>query len=417
MSAAAAPRLGVATAPRAAVGGKIRVLVVDDSAVIRRIVTDVLNEDAAIEVVGTASNGRIALEKMVQLRPDLITLDVEMPEVDGLSMLSQLRKQDRKVPVIMFSSLTERAASVTVEALARGASDYVTKPSGSGNLAAAMASVRAELLPKVKALCAPPGTRPPGGSPPGSHTAAPTAPGIRPSVDRLRPATGPSVGPRSAVAGAGIASGAAPAAPTSSAPHSGPASRVDVVAIGVSTGGPNALAVLLPSLRNLAVPILIVQHMPALFTKLLAEQLTNSSGIPVSEATHGMQVVPGRAYVAPGDHHMVAVREGTSVKLLLNQDPPENSCRPAVDVMFRSVATLYGANTLAIVLTGMGSDGEKGAAQIRKVGGQILAQDEASSVVWGMPGAVARAGLADQILPLADLGPQIVSRVNRQRGR
>jgi two-component system chemotaxis response regulator CheB len=183
--------------------------------------------------------------------------------------------------------------------------------------------------------------------------------------------------------------------------------RVDVLAVGVSTGGPNALGVLLPSLANLPVPIVIVQHMPPLFTKLLADQLTNSTKLPVSEGETGTIVEPGHVYLAPGDYHMVVERDGPRPRLRLNQGPQENSCRPSVDVLFRSVAATYGAGVLAVVLTGMGSDGALGAQLIHAAGGHVLAQDEASSVVWGMPGAVVRAGVAHQVLPLTELGPAL----------
>ncbi len=378
--------------------GIIRVLVVDDSAVIRRVVTDVLNEDPEIEVVGTAINGKVALEKVNELQPDLITLDVEMPEMDGLAMLSALKHGYRKVPVVMFSSLTEKSAAITIEALARGASDYVTKPAGQGNLASAMASVRAELIPKVKALCFRPNMRT------GSSGHAPVSPG-RPA----RPAPARAAVP---FAAAPVPAGAA-GAPAAGKPRPA-AGAVDVVAIGVSTGGPNALGQVLPRLKDLSVPVVIVQHMPPMFTKLLAEQLSNATGIKVVEGAAGMALAPGHIYIAPGDYHMVVKKEGASVKLALNQDAPENSCRPAVDVLFRSVAQVYGNHCLAVVLTGMGSDGEKGCAMLRDAGSQIIAQDQATSVVWGMPGAVARAGLADQILALGEIGSAITTKVARK---
>ncbi|MGE3357577.1 MAG: chemotaxis response regulator protein-glutamate methylesterase [Acidimicrobiia bacterium] len=378
----------------------IRVLVVDDSAVIRRVVTDVLNEDPEIEVVGTAINGKVALDKVHDLQPDLITLDVEMPEMDGLAMLSALRVNYRRVPVIMFSSLTEKSAAITIEALARGASDYVTKPAGQGNLANAMASVRAELVPKVKALCSRPNMRTGGSHAPHPTPAAP----LRPAPARAATPTVPTPVP------AGNA-----AAPASARPRPQPG-VVDIVAIGVSTGGPNALGQVLPRLKDLPVPVVIVQHMPPMFTKLLAEQLSNATGIEVMEGKAGMTVEARKIYIAPGDYHMVVKREGPYTKLDLNQGPPENSCRPAVDVLFRSVAQVYGNRALAVVLTGMGNDGEKGAVTLRDAGSQLIAQDQATSVVWGMPGAVARAGLADQILALGEIGTAITSKVSR-RGR
>jgi two-component system chemotaxis response regulator CheB len=365
--------------------GRIRILVVDDSAVIRRVVTDVLNGDPELEVVGTAANGRIALEKLDTLQPDLVTLDVEMPEMDGLATLTQLRMRYRRLPVIMFSSVTERAGTITIEALARGASDYVTKPSGSTDVEASKAHIRAELVPKVKALCARRLAGPrlaqtaalraaaPARAVPVAPLPGPTSPLARHEPGTIERAVGGYVRP----------------APTGAGRR-----RVDVVAIGVSTGGPNALAVLLPSLVNVPVPIVVVQHMPPLFTKLLADQLTNSTKLSVREGE-------------TGDHHMVVERDGPRPRLRLNQGPPENSCRPSVDVLFRSVAATYGAGVLAVVLTGMGSDGALGAKAINTAGGHVLVQDEASSVVWGMPGAVVRAGVADQVLSLGDLGPAV----------
>ena len=383
----------------------IRVLVVDDSAVIRRIISDVLNEDPEIEVVGTAVDGRMGLEKVKKLQPDLITLDVEMPVMDGLAMLTALRLTDRKVPVVMFSSLTERASAKTIEALARGASDYVTKPAGHGNLANALASVKAELIPKVKALCPRTRLRPP------SSSSAGVGPGLAPGVARAPLASRPG-----SISGSASTSGSAMSAAASgdgarSRPATGP---IDIVAIGVSTGGPAALGQVVPRLRGLTVPVVIVQHMPPMFTKLLAEQLSNASGLIVLEGAAGMVLEPGKIYIAPGDYHMTVKREGTQTKLELNQGPQENSCRPAVDPLFRSVASVFANRCLAVVLTGMGSDGEKGAAALRDAGAHIIAQDQATSVVWGMPGAVALAGLADQILAIGEIGNAITSKVTRR---
>jgi two-component system, chemotaxis family, protein-glutamate methylesterase/glutaminase len=332
---------------------RIRVLVVDDAAVIRRLVSEELSKDPELEVVGTAANGKIALAKLAQVNPDLVILDVEMPEMDGLQTLKELRKTYRRLPVIMFSSLTERGATATLDALALGATDYFAKPS-SGGLDASLEVIRSQLIPEIKALCAP----------------------------------------------------ATPAGPVT----------VAVVAIGASTGGPNALAEIFPNLpADFPVPMVVVQHMPPTFTKLLAERLSAVSSIPVHEGASGILVQPGHAYVAPGDHHMTVVRDGTQRRLRVHQDPPENSCRPAVDPLFRSVAQTYGANSLAVILTGMGQDGLRGCQVLREVGAQIVAQDEATSVVWGMPGAVARAGLADRILPLSMIPVEIVRRVRSRK--
>ena len=358
---------------------KIRVLVVDDSVVIRRLVSDVLSADPAIEVIGVAANGRIALEKIARLKPDLVTMDVEMPELDGLQALKAIRKTNKRLPVVMFSSLTDRGAATTIEALSAGASDYVTKPSNVGSTTMAMARMREQLIPKVKALC---GFK--DGAPMPVSSSSPTGARSTPAV-RIA-----SAGPR----------------------------RAEILAIGVSTGGPNALAELLPAIpADFPLPIVIVQHMPPVFTRLLADRLNAASAITVCEGMAGEELKPGTAWIAPGDYHMVLEKTAGSARITLNQQQTENSCRPAVDPLFRSVAQIYGAATLGVILTGMGQDGLKGCEQIAQAGGQILAQDEASSVVWGMPGFVARAGLAEKVLPLNQIAGAVMRRawVGRER--
>lgn len=350
---------------------KIRVLVVDDAVVVRRIVTDVLSGDPDIEVVGTAANGRLALQKLPQLTPDLVTLDIEMPELDGLATLVELRKTYPRLPVIMFSTLTERGAAATLEALARGASDYVTKPANVGSVSLAQERVREELIPKIKALAGRGLPTPRVAPPPAPRTPAAAAPAPRPALPM----------------------------------------RMDVLAIGVSTGGPNALAEIVPALpADFPLPVLVVQHMPPVFTRFLAERLAGQSRLAVREGEQGALVEPGTVWIAPGNFHMLLTREGEATRLRLTEDPPENSCRPAVDPLFRSAAALYAQRTLGLVLTGMGHDGMQGADAIRRAGGQVLAQDEATSVVWGMPGAVVGAGLADQVLPLDRVAAELVQR-------
>jgi two-component system chemotaxis response regulator CheB len=364
--------------------GKIRVLVVDDAAVFRRLLANELSADPALEVVGTAANGRIAIAKMPQVTPDIVILDVEMPEMDGLATLKELRKIYPRLPIIMFSALTERGAEATLDALALGATDYFTKPAAAGGLDGALAVVREQLIPEIKALCA--------GR--GAATSAPNA-------DAL--ALGACTAQRLPLS--------QPARPMSRT-----AGPIDVVAIATSTGGPNALAEVFAGLApDLPVPLLIVQHMPPMFTRLLAERLTTQFAIRVKEAQSGSVLAPGSAWIAPGDYHMLTVRNGTRVLLELNQDPPENSCRPAADVLLRSVARTYGANSLAVILTGMGQDGLRGCEAICEAGGQVVAQDEASSVVWGMPGHVVREGLADRVLPISLIGDEIVRRVQEKR--
>jgi two-component system chemotaxis response regulator CheB len=357
---------------------KIRILIIDDSVVVRRMVVDMLSSDPALEVAGTAPNGRIALAKLPHVNPDLVLLDVEMPEMDGLETLAALRKTHPRLPVIMFSRFTKRGTSVTLEALTLGASDYVTMPESAAGAGKGVPKLREQLIFKIKQLC-----RPKRGVPDLPGAAVPAIPQVRP----------PSV----------LSSNRAP--------------QVAVVAIGASTGGPNALAMLMAALpADCPVPIVIVQHMPAAFTGLLAERLAALTMIDVGEGAAGRALYPGRAWIAPGDYHMEVMRDAQqAVRLRLHQGPPENSCRPSVDVLFRSVAEVYGAGTLAVVLTGMGQDGLRGCEAIREVGGQVLVQDEASSIVWGMPGFVARADLANQVLALDQLGPEIVRRVRKGR--
>ena len=371
---------------------RIRVLVVDDAVVVRRLVTDALAVDPEIEIAGIAANGRIALQKIEQLKPDIVTLDVEMPEMDGLETITEIRKRWPLLPVIMFSTLTERAARVTLDALTRGASDYVTKPANVGSVLVAQQRVRDDLLPRIKGLCA-----------------SVLAPARAVQADRASSRVTP--------AAASPLPAALPRPLPRSVSRAGDTHRTELVVIGSSTGGPNALAEILPLLpADFAVPVVIVQHMPPMFTRLLAERLHSLSQLSVAEAVDGATLAPGHVWVAAGDHHVVFRRDAKGVRLVLNQDPPENSCRPAVDVTFRSAASCFGAGVLAAVLTGMGRDGLEGAGAIRQAGGSVLVQDEASSVVWGMPGFVARAGLADAVLPLPGIGSEIVRRTTASRG-
>jgi two-component system, chemotaxis family, protein-glutamate methylesterase/glutaminase len=287
---------------------KIRVLVVDDAVVFRRLVSDELAKDPALDVVGTAANGRIALAKMPQVNPDVVILDVEMPEMDGLATLKELRKAYPRLPVIMFSALTERGAAATLDALALGATDYFAKPASTGGLDESLEVIREQLIPEIKALCG---------------------------------RAGEDAGRRERE------SGTRPSAPRASP---GP---VQVLAVGASTGGPNALAEVFRRLpADFPVPVLIVQHMPPIFTRLLAERLSAQFPIRFHEAESGSVLEPGHAYIAPGDRHMVVARDARCARVLLHQDPPVNSCRPAADVLLRSVATAFGRHALAVVLTG-----------------------------------------------------------------
>ncbi|MCL8027653.1 protein-glutamate methylesterase/protein-glutamine glutaminase [Nocardioides bruguierae] len=413
---------------------KIRVLVVDDSVVIRRLVTDVLAADERIEVVGTAVNGRVAITKMTQLKPDLVTMDIEMPEMDGIATLGEMRKLGIRLPVVMFSTLTERGAQATLQALELGASDYVTKPANVGSVQASMAAVREELIPKVVALVG--GRR-------GAGPRAPRAGIFGPAGTSREQASRNRATPSSPTGGAGHetprpdahaahAPQAAHLPPVSPVAHPrevrtptpavtraarAPRSRIDVVAIGVSTGGPEALTRVLESLpADLGVPVVVVQHMPPVFTKAFADRLDSKVPLRVVESGAGERVEPGTVQLAPGDHHLRFRRTGDVVSTTLDQGAPENYCRPAVDVMFRSVIETWGAeHTLAVVLTGMGQDGAAGCVAIHNGGGAVLVQDEATSVVWGMPGAVVHAGVPADVLPLPAVGPAIVEQVRRSR--
>jgi two-component system chemotaxis response regulator CheB len=475
----------------------IRILIVDDSVVIRKLLTTTLGDVPGMEIVATAALGSIALTKIQQLRPDVVILDVEMPEMDGIETLKRIRKDSPRLPVIMFSTRTERGAAATIEALTSGASDYVAKPSNVGNVLVAMARVRDEMVPKILALTG--GTahalRPPTGAPMPAAAGAPPRPTTKISTDAIarpavaeprstaklaldgiprpaaaeprpttkllpltanptglataamtalspQPATEPR--PTTKVAGhpaspatiampvlAALAAGE-PRTTTRSArpsqnPMTGPIPRplaseprapvprftaprrpVEIVAIGASTGGPNALATMLTQLpADFSAPIVIVQHMLATFTRHFAERLASQCSIKILEATAGDPLVAGHAYIARGDFHLLVERRAGRVLLAMNQDQVENYCRPAVDVLFRSVAQVYGASALAVVLTGMGHDGLAGCGAIRDAGGDVIVQDEATSVVWGMPGFVARAGLASQVMPIEQIGGEL----------
>jgi two-component system chemotaxis response regulator CheB len=366
----------------------IRVLVVDDSVVVRRLIVDALSDVPGVEVVGTAANGLLAQSRIDHLKPDAVTMDIEMPQMNGIEAVRELRKRHPRLPVIMFSTLSAAGASATLEALAAGATDYVTKPSNVGSIAESVAAVRDQLVPKIRML---------------ANRSAPArpAPPIK-APQRPLPPTGPS------------RLTAPPGKPLAAGPvvRRGPQGRVDIIAIGSSTGGPDALTKVLTGLpTDLPVPVVVTQHMPPVFTRMFAERLDRSTQLTVVEAADGMAVVAGTVYIAPGDRHLVLLRRGTATVTQLTSAPPENSCRPAVDVMFRSVAQLYGASAYAAVLTGMGQDGRRGAKALRDAGAEVLAQDEQSSVVWGMPGAVVAAGLADEILPLDRIAAALLGRL------
>jgi two-component system chemotaxis response regulator CheB len=356
---------------------KIRVFVVDDSVVVRRVLAREVSSDPQMELAGTAPNGRVALAKIAQCPPDLVTLDVEMPEMDGLQTLAALREKYPSLPVIMFSAFREPHAAVTLDAgLAFPGVDYVLKPAESFAPSEALKVIREDLLPKIRMY-----------SSLSSGFSASSFPAASPSRDSLTPSNGIE-----------------------------DVRRVDVVVVGASTGGPDALAELMPCFpEDFPAPILIVQHMPALFMKALADRLASRSKIDVAEAYSNQPLAPGQALLAPGGLHMLVQKKPGGTWIRTDPGPPENSCRPSVDVLFRSAAEVYGSHVLAVLMTGMGHDGFDGCRKIRNAGGQILVQDEASSVVWGMPRLVAEAGLVDQVLPLSELGQAIVRRVMEPR--
>lgn len=373
----------------------IRVLIVDDSVVVRRAVSDALAPDEGIHVVGTAANGEIALKKIGQAKPDVVILDIEMPVCDGFSVLRELRKRGERVWTIMFSTLTERGASQTIEALSLGAHDYVPKPTSSSGINGyreGLHQVASDLIPKIKRFQKRTPTRSAASSV--AKNGVKAAPIRTTSLRRPLTVGKPSPEKRSV--------------PVNSAKRLKLGQVPEVLAIGISTGGPEALGKLLPQLpKHFPIPIVIVQHMPPLFTKFLADRLNSNSKISVVEGETGMKVEPGVVYIAQGGHHMLLKKTGTGVSLSLNQNAPENSCRPAADVLFRSVAEIYGGRALGVIMTGMGQDGFKGLKIMKKQGASILAQDEETSVVWGMPGAVVKGGLADVVLPLEALVAEI----------
>jgi two-component system chemotaxis response regulator CheB len=332
----------------------------------------ILGAQADIKVVGTANNGADALETLKDNEVDLVLLDIEMPEMDGLTALPLMLKQNPGLRVIMASSLTVNGSKATIQALTGGASDYVAKPSAS-SLGTGVNTISQELLAKIRALSYP----------------------VKKSSLELKSSESIQK-PTATVSPIGTA-----ASSSGNSQASFPKGQAKVLVIGSSTGGPNALSQVLTRLNpQFQLPIVIVQHMPAFFIKALADRLAKDSGRPCSEIKTGDQLKNGCMYIAPGDFHAEFSTSPNGICLNLNQNPPENFCRPAVDPLFRSAAAVFGKDLIAVILTGMGEDGKIGCEEIRRRGGWIIAQDEATSVVWGMPGAVVRAGLADVVAPL-----------------
>ncbi len=355
---------------------RIRVLIVDDSRLFRSALEQALSGQPDITVVGSVFNGAKALEFIRQSPPDVVTLDVEMPGMDGLATLEQIqrlseeRPGDAPVGVVMVSAFTRRGAEITVKALEAGAFDFVTKPSG-GSPEANLAVLREEVLTKIRA-CA---------------------------RQRSKPQNGVS------------AKAAAPQSPAAAR-----AVPIRAIVIGASTGGPRALSTMLPDLcARVDLPILIVQHMPAGFTGSLAESLARQTGKTVIEATDGPPLEVSHIYIAPGGRHLLLRGTAAAPKTGLNDQPPENGCRPSADVLFRSAATVFGNSAAAIVLTGMGRDGTAGLGAVKRAGGYVFAQDEATSVVWGMPGSAFEAGVTHELLPIDQIASSVAALVLRSR--
>lgn len=350
-----------------------RVMLVDDTTAVRQVLAQILEEEPSLAVVGAAANGAEALEKLERLAPDILLLDIEMPEMGGLEFLRALRQRNRTLPVLLFSSLTERGAMVTIEALLLGANDYVPKPSMLGSAAAARDYIRANVLPRLQALLQ--------RMPASAHLPPPTPAAAAPALasNRLTP-------------------------------------PVEAVVIATSTGGPNALSALLPALpANFPVPVFMVQHMPAAFTQALAKRLDQVAALSVVECNAPAAVAAGTVWLAQGGRHLALERRDDTVWVRPDDAAPENFCRPSADVLLRHAVQVYGNRLLAVVLTGMGHDGLAGCRELVGAGGQVIVQDRASSVVWGMPSAVADAGLAQAVLPLEAIAAEIVQRVGASR--
>lgn len=374
--------------------GPLRVMVVDDSVVIRGLISRWIGAEHDMEVAASLRTGLEAVNQIERINPDVAVLDIEMPELDGISALPQLLAKKRDLVIIMASTLTRRNAEISFKALSLGAADYIPKPESTREASAAD-TFHHDLIQKIRHLGARLRRKPAVASPP------------------LAPAS-----PAPAARGPAVARPAAPApavhAPASSSPLSiRPFSTQapKVLLIGSSTGGPQALMALVTELGPVIdrVPVLITQHMPPTFTTILAEHLARTSRKPAAEALDGEPVKPGRIYLAPGGKHMRVVRSGADVAIALDDGPAVNFCKPAVDPLFTSATDIWHGAILSVILTGMGSDGMRGGKDIVAAGGSVIAQDEASSVVWGMPGAAANAGICAAILPLNQIG----ARVNR----
>lgn len=360
---------------------KLRAIVIDDTIVYRKIVGDVLKEIPFVEVVGTANNGKIALSKIDSLKPDFITLDIEMPELNGIEVLQALKNKSHAPVAIMLSTLTQHGSEMTIKALELGAFDFVPKPD-QGKMAENMEKVREAILPIVNALKRQKETKFK------IHEKVQPKP-ISAAVDKTQQS--PPMVQKPMIR-----------------------SKSEIVGIGISTGGPNALTRMIPMLPgNLKAPVLIVQHMPPLFTASLANSLNNKSALHVKEAENGDTIEPGKIYIAPGGKQMkiIAGADGISRKIKITDDPPENSCKPSVDYLFRSIAQYYVGRSTGVIMTGMGSDGSKGLVQMKNNGSFVIAQNEETCTVYGMPKEPIESGIADVVVPLEKIAEEIVKTV------
>ncbi|THB77437.1 MAG: chemotaxis response regulator protein-glutamate methylesterase [Desulfobacteraceae bacterium] len=360
----------------------IKALVIDDTIVYRKIVGDVLKEIPGVEVVGTANNGKIALSKIASLSPDIITLDIEMPEMNGIQVLEELQKQSDPPTVVMLSTLTHEGSEMTIKALELGAFDFVPKPD-EGKMADNMQKVRDAINPIIRTVKRQKQTR-----------LKIKNRAVTPTVKSQVPKTSP-----------------VKTSPAISVPRKAPS---EIIGLGISTGGPNALTRMIPMLpASFSVPILIVQHMPPMFTASLANSLNNKSALSVKEAENGDTITGGTVYIAPGGKQMkiMAGGDGISRKIKITDDPPENSCKPSVDYLFRSIAQHYVGRATGVIMTGMGSDGTKGLVQMKQSGSIVIAQNEETCTVFGMPKEPIESGLADVIAPLENIAGEIIKTV------
>lgn len=402
LSPAVAPLRTPTTPSTTASATTIRVLVADDSAVVRGLVARWIGE-AGFELVGTASNGRIALELMAKHDPDVVLLDIEMPELDGTTALPRMLAMSPSVQVVMMSTLTTRNADISLKCLALGAVDYIAKPESSRGVTTSN-TFRVELIERVRVF--------------GSARARSRRPAFGHVPATPHAPAGPAVGHHAPAVVAHPAPAAArPATPFTLRPKVRNRTQPRALLIGSSTGGPRAVGEMLEGIGSAALrrlPVLIVQHMPPIFTAVFAEHLATRTGLPAAEGKADERVEPGRIYVAPGGRHMGLAAAAGGPIIKLTDGPPVNFCRPAVDVLFKDAAVVFGTATATVILTGMGSDGTNGARALTEAGGPVLAQDEATSTVWGMPGSVARAGLAEAVLPLPELATALRAMITGQ---